>query len=104
MRWCFLLFISLSLHAQVDVQHYQFSLTLSDTTNKIKGTAQISARFPKQATSFQLDLSGMTVTKVTENNKPVPFVQDSSKLSLSIQPGEFHTFTIKYEGVPKDGL
>jgi aminopeptidase N len=101
----FLLLINLSLHAQqVDVQHYQFAITLSDTTNKITGTAEITARFPKEATSFQLDLTGMTVSEVTENNQPVIFEQDSSTLRLFIQPRETHTFTIKYAGTPKDGL
>lgn len=105
MKWCFLLLFSLSVHAQqVDIQHYQFSLTLSDTTNKIYGTAEITARFLQDVSSFQLDFSGMTVTAVHENNKPVSFEQDSASLRLSIQPGALHTFTIKYEGIPKDGL
>jgi aminopeptidase N len=106
MRWCLLLlFFSLSLHAQqADVQHYQFSLTLSDTTDKIYGTAEITVRFPQQKTMFELDLAGMTVMTITENNQPVRFEQDSSKLRLSILPKGLYTFTIKYEGIPKDGL
>lgn len=46
----------------------------------------------------------MTVTEVTEKNQPVTFEQDSSALHLSIQPNEYHTLTIQYEGIPRDGL
>ena len=106
MRWCFLLlFFPFSVHAQqVDVQHYKLSLTLSDTTDKIYGTAEITVRFLQQKNLLELDLSGMTVTSITENNLPVRFMQDSSKLRLSMEPKGLYTFTIKYEGIPKDGL
>lgn len=106
MRWCLILLLtSLSVHAQqADVQHYKLSLTLSDTTDRIYGTAEITVSIPQQKTTFELDLTGMSVTGVTENNQPVPFEKDSSKLRLSIQSTGVHTFAVRYEGVPKDGL
>jgi aminopeptidase N len=105
MRWCLLFFISLSVHAQqVDVQHYRFALTLSDTTDNIHGIAEITARFPANTHSFTLDLTGMKVTAVREKNQPVKYSQDSATLQLSIQPDTLHTFIITYEGIPKDGL
>src|SRR5271155_64745 len=73
----------------IDVQHYDFSLALNDDSNSIRGTAVISVLFRTNATQFNLDLTaknssgkGMTVLSVTENNQPVPFLQDSTHLTL----------------------
>lgn len=97
----------------IDIQHYDFSLALNDDSNSIRGTAVITVLFRNAATGFNLDLTernntgkGMTVLSVTENNQPVPFAQDSAHLMFqtSAVARSQHTYTIRYEGVPADGL
>jgi aminopeptidase N len=97
----------------IDVQHYDFSLALNDDTNSIRGTAVIAVLFRTNATQFSLDLAernssgkGMSVLSVTENNTPVPFQQDSAHLILQTHgvASSQHNYTIRYEGIPADGL
>ncbi len=97
----------------IDVQHYDFSLALNDDSNSIRGTAVITVLFRTNAQQFQLDLAernkmgkGMAVLSVSERNQPVPFTQDSSHISLQTagMAGSQHSYTIRYEGIPADGL
>lgn len=97
----------------IDVQHYDFSLALNDDSNSIRGTAVISVLFRTNATRFSLDLTaknssgkGMTILSITENNQPVTFSQDSTHLTLqtSAAARSQHSYTIRYEGIPADGL
>ncbi|MES1161368.1 MAG: M1 family peptidase, partial [Bacteroidota bacterium] len=97
----------------VDVLHYEFSLRLNDADNDIKGEAAITLLFRKDASSFTLDLvkknssgKGMTVSSVTEGDKAIPFTQDSDRILLhsSGRQGQQHIYTIRYEGIPADGL
>lgn len=116
----------------VDVQHYGFSLQLSDADNSIRGEAAVTVRLLKDARSFSLDLvkknssgRGMTVTSVTEDGKQLRFRQESETLEIFTggngasatgrvdngisaasgpRAGSIHTYTILYEGVPADGL
>src|SRR5580704_16699597 len=97
----------------IDVQHYDFSLALNDDSNSIRGTAVITVLFRTSAPQFLLDLTarnstgkGMTVLSVSENNQPVPFSQDSTHLTLQTPAitASQHRYTIRYEGIPADGL
>ena len=97
----------------IDVQHYDFSLALNDDNNSIRGTAVITVLFRETAPQFTLDLTeknstgkGMTVLSVSENNQPISFSQDSNHLLLQTgsTAGARHSYTIRYEGIPADGL
>lgn len=115
----------------IDVQHYAFSLALNDAGNNIRGVADITVRFTKEASSFPLDLvgknntgKGMLVQSVTENGRQLHFEQDNEILRVytggtiksgkggpapdpntqTSSPGSLHTYTIRYEGIPIDGL
>ena len=97
----------------IDVQHYDFSLALNDDSNSIRGTAIITLTFRQPAAQFALDLTaknttgkGMTVLSVSESRQPVRFTQDSTHLVLQTggTPGVPHSYTIRYEGIPADGL
>ena len=97
----------------IDVQHYDFSLALNDDNDNIRGTAVITVLFRAAAAQFNFDLTeknstgkGMTVLSVSENSQPVAYTQDSSHLILQTPaiPGAQHTYTIRYEGIPADGL
>lgn len=100
--------------AQIDVQHYQFELQLSDQSNEIKGNAHIKILFKKDIRSFNLDLvsasggSGMLVTQITENGETIEFEQKGEALSIELssraKEGEERDFLVTYQGIPKDGL
>ncbi|RYY83745.1 MAG: hypothetical protein EOO15_20810, partial [Chitinophagaceae bacterium] len=42
----------------IDVQHYAFTIRLSDTTDRIEGETYLDIRFPGASRSFALDLVG----------------------------------------------
>jgi aminopeptidase N len=104
------------LHAQnpaIDIEHYEFSLQLTDSNNTIHGTAAITLEFREKTPEFYLDLTktnaegkGMTVTAVSENNTSVKFTQQADHLVIHSTgaTGSQHTYTIKYSGIPADGL
>src|SRR5450631_3490853 len=107
--------------ADIDIQHYDFSLWLNDDDNHIRGEATVTLQFIKDDPSFSLDLvrknssgKGMTVTTVLENGKELRFRQDSEKLNIFLAgpaagkttpatAASLHTYTIKYDGIPADG-
>lgn len=101
----------------IDIQHYTFKLTLSDSTDLINGEAEIEIKFLKNGLSkFCLDLSGldsssnkgMEVTNVKQNGKVLTFHQLRDQLEIeSASPstnGEVQSFIVTYHGVPADGL
>ncbi len=99
----------------IDVQHYVFRVDLSDANNEIAGETTVTVRFLKDGvTSFWLDLAtrgaekGMTVSEVTANGAPVTFAHRDDRLTLTFSPparaAESRAFTVKYRGIPADGL
>jgi aminopeptidase N len=93
----------------IHAQHYIFRLTLSDDTDEISGEATVEFRFLKDnVAEVALDLAkGMTVTSVTSSDAPVTFTHESDRLVLSLtssRAGEIRQFTIRYHGIPADGL
>lgn len=108
------------LHAQkpgavIDVQHYDFSITINDSNDVIKGSAGISVAILKETPVVTLDLiskknngKGMTVTAVTEKGKALSFQHADDiitvQLAAAARPGEKRNIVIDYEGIPADGL
>ena len=99
--------------AILDVQHYTFSMQLTDADNVINGQADISVKFLKKTQSFKIDLvkknstgKGMLVSMVTEDKQDLKFKQDSDAINITAvaEAGSEHTYHIVYQGVPVDGL
>jgi len=98
----------------IDILNYKFNLTLTDESNDIEGLAEITVKFDKSITSFNLDLveqqsnnSGMKVESVLENNLPISFKHSSNQLLLNIKEtktDDIRMYAIKYHGIPADGL
>jgi len=99
----------------LDIQHYKLSIEVNDTTNAINATAVVSVKFKKVVDSFELDLIandsvtniGMKVDTVYQNKILTDFGQKENKLKIQTKhvfPNLPYTFTIKYSGIPKDGL
>jgi aminopeptidase N len=101
----------------LDVQDYDFHLTLADTTDRIEGRAAVRVRITSDTlTAVRLDLMGppapaddpgMTVSSVTEDGAAVPHRHADDVLHIRAEPfaaGQTRTFHVRYAGVPADGL
>lgn len=104
---------------QLDVQHYRFGLALSDTTDQILGESEIRIKFLQECSSFELDLvayrpedgKGMEVEIVAEGDRYENYIPHEQlgevlrlKLPQPVPAGTEKTFTIRYKGIPSDGL
>lgn len=91
-----------------DVTHYKFSISLSDDSDLIKGSARIFVTFTGDTSVFALDLvNGMEITSHSidaeaslshEENKIIIRADDIFKKDQTIE------ISLDYEGVPSDGL
>jgi aminopeptidase N len=99
----------------IDARHYIFKLTLSDDTDEIVGESTVEFRFVQDGvTEVALDLAsaaggkGMTVTEVSSAGAPVEFTHQSDRLIVKLasppHAGNLRQFTIRYHGVPANGL
>ena len=103
----------LDRYAGTDVQHYKFSLRLTDENDTIQGEAVITVRFLQPANLFSLDLmgssgtgKGMHVLSVEEGGHPASYKHTGNELQIetAAASGDTKTVTIRYKGVPADGL
>jgi aminopeptidase N len=101
--------------AVIDVQHYGFSIALTDTSDQIKGKAAVDLLCIKETQSITFDLisknkdrKGMAVVQVTENGKPLTYTHFNNLLSIQLaapfKSGERKQLEITYEGIPDNGL
>jgi aminopeptidase N len=99
----------------VTVEHYVFALELSDASDEIRGDATVSIRFTKDGlTSFFLDLAtpsngkGMTTIGVVSDSVALRHAHTQNRLTITLarpsQAGELRRFTVRYQGIPADGL
>ncbi len=104
-------FNNTQLH-KIDILSYDFDITISDTTNKIEGLA--SVKFVRQAkvNVIQLNLknpntsgSGMQVSKVKLEGKPLHFKHEKDTLTVFLPPQkDTLQIQVAYKGKPQDGL
>lgn len=88
-----------------DVARYGLDLSYEPRTNRLDGTATITARATQDLSAFNLDLDGMTVRSVTVNGVPAQFSRSGGELTITPaaalpNAGDFTT-VIVYRGVPK---
>lgn len=102
----------------IDIQHYSFSLTLSDKSNTIEGTTTITVAIKEDSLQqMQLDLinrseefdgKGMLVKSVYTQGKELKFIHENDLLVIHFQEstakGTKIQLTINYLGIPADGL
>ena len=106
------------INNNIDIKHYSFQLRLTDSNDEIIGITQVTVNF-KQAgiQNFRLDLinkssekkdKGMVVEGVSISNATVKYTHENDALTIylpkSSVANETITFTIKYHGIPFDGL
>ena len=101
--------------AGIDVQHYVLRVALTDDNDSIAGETTVTVRFVNEGVhEFALDLAtakngkGMTVDGVTSGSGPVQFVHQNDRLAITLtaapKAGDLREFTVRYHGVPADGL
>ena len=100
----------------IDVLHYIFEIHLNDSTDYIKGKANVLARFLQPANSIELDLvsfdssseKGMEVSSVEALRRISYYRHEKNKLNItfadSIMQNETVNIQISYSGIPNDGL
>ena len=106
------------INKNIDIKHYAFQLNLSDSSNLIVGHTHIKILF-KQAgiRSFRLDFvnisnekkgKGMVVDAIQLGNESLSFTHQNDELIIQLpQPSKAaseYEFSIKYHGIPYDGL
>ena len=106
------------VNKNIDIQHYAFEISLSDSTDEISGKAQITVLFKTAGLqSFRLDLinksaeklgNGMVVEAVMMGNEPVHYTHQNDEIVIHpANPPAVNAsmvFTIIYHGIPFDGL
>ena len=106
-------FSQLKSNSEINVKHYQFELTLSDSTDVIQGVARISVLFKKDVERFTLDLmnktsdgKGMQVSSVATKEGKVSFLHEKNVLTVLSdgKEGSEIEIIIYYSGIPDDGL
>jgi aminopeptidase N len=101
--------------AAIDIQRYEFTVSLSDTTDLIKGNTAIDVLILKENQSIRLDLvskkgdgKGMIIKQITENKQPLTYTHTNDQLTIQFKTpaksGERKNIEIAYEGIPADGL
>jgi len=99
----------------IDIQHYDFSINISDSSNTIRGSAEVTAYFKTDSKDIILDLTnknkegmGMTVTDIQVEGKTMSYKHLQDKLTITfnsgVRAGETAKIHIDYSGVPADGL
>ncbi|WP_399922432.1 M1 family metallopeptidase [Streptomyces kanamyceticus] len=88
-----------------DVSHYALVLDYVPETNRLKGTATITARATQDLSRFNFDLAGLTVRTAAVNGVDARFARKRNELTLmpaeAVQDGETFKATVEYDGTPK---
>src|SRR5262245_60882798 len=93
----------------LDAIHYRLSLTIKDASDEIQGEAEILFEFKQDGVkAIPLDLVGLTVDRVTEDHREAKFTHAGGKLTIALsgdyRRGDRGRVTVKYHGLPADGL
>lgn len=104
----------ISQNTSIDVLHYALKLHVYDSTNRISVEEQIDFNWLDTLQSPMFDLEslnsrgkGMIVSAVTDHSSSVSFLQEGEQLKilgLKAKGRRQITLSIKYEGIPSDGL
>ena len=99
----------------VDVQHYSFGVTLSDSTDEVVGETTVTIWFTRAGVAqFFLDLAsaangkGMSVTSVTSDGAALRYTHADNRLNITLatptRAPEVRQVTVRYHGVASGGL
>ncbi|MFI6519069.1 M1 family metallopeptidase [Spirillospora sp. NPDC050679] len=88
-----------------DVGHYKLKLAYDPDHDQLDGTAIITARATQDLSSFNLDLSGMDVDKVTVDGRDAAYKRRGTELTVTprrgLKAGRTFNVAVTYGGVPQ---
>ena len=97
-------FFPLAGNGGYDVSHYGLTLDYTPATNRLVGTAVITATATQDLSSFDLDLRGFSITQLTVDGRDAAFSRDGQELIITpragIRAGSAFTATVGYAGTP----
>lgn len=106
------------VNKNIDIKHYKFDINLSDSADVIYGNAQITVLFKKAGMqSFRLDLinhtaerkgKGMVIDGIKADSVSVAYTHLNDEVIINLpKPSAANStivFSIRYHGIPFDGL
>jgi aminopeptidase N len=88
-----------------DAQHYTLDLSYDPASQRIDGTATMTARATQNLSRFDLDLQQLDVSKVTVNGHRASFTRDGQELVITPRDGlrknSRFSVAVTYGGVPQ---
>ncbi|MFH0515814.1 M1 family metallopeptidase [Streptomyces sp. M41] len=88
-----------------DVAHYGLTLDYVPETNRLKGTAVITARAEQGLSRFDLDLSGLHVRQVTVQGVKARYTRAKDELLVTpakpVMDGDTFKTVVTYDGTPR---
>ncbi|MFC9279364.1 M1 family metallopeptidase [Streptomyces collinus] len=98
-------YFPLSGNGGYHVKHYDLTLRYDTTGRHLDGKAVLTARATQKLTSFDLDLKGLKVSRVTVDGTAAAFRRSGQELVVTPRHAlgkdrEFHV-TVSYSGTPK---
>ena len=106
------------VNKNIDIKHYAFEINLSDSNDEIRGIATITIDFKEVGIrNFRLDFvnqkadkenKGMAIEAITVGDQAISYTHQNDEIILNLPSpstkNQTIIFTIKYHGVPLDGL
>ncbi|MDH6498387.1 MULTISPECIES: M1 family metallopeptidase [unclassified Streptomyces] len=87
-----------------DVTHYDLDLAFDPDTEKLSGTATLTARATQDLSAFDLDLDGLDVEKVTVGGETARWNRTGQELTVrppdDLDEGRIFRVTVDYSGTP----
>lgn len=87
-----------------DISHYDLNLTWEPTQKELSGTVTLTAAALRDLTTFNLDLTGLVVDKVSVNDAAARFERQRAELVIApanpIRSKERFTVAVSYHGQP----
>jgi aminopeptidase N len=97
-------FFPLAGNGGYDVTHYGLTLAYVPETNRLKGHVVITATATQDLAQFDLDLRGLSISKVLVDGQPATFIRFGQELVITpaAAPGTATSFQVKvyYAGRP----
>ncbi|MEU9443623.1 M1 family metallopeptidase [Streptomyces sp. NPDC048304] len=98
-------YFPLSGNGGYHVRHYDLTLRYDTSARHLDGTAVLAARATQNLSRFDLDLTGLTVTRVAVDGAPAAFRRTGRELVVTprhtLRTGRGFHITVAYHGTPK---
>jgi aminopeptidase N len=98
-------YFPLSGNGGYHVVHYGLDLDYTPTTRRLEGTADLAVTTTRKLSSFNLDLSGLTVDSVRIDGRRAAFSRDGGELTVTpahaLDKGRRFHVVVTYSGVPE---